>query len=302
DEQARRFGRQVRVVVVTNGTKITPTLIECFKKHDCHVNVSMDGDRETHNRQRPFGSGKPSYDALLDGIRQLSEGGIRFGVRMTAIRGESDLISGHQAMAATAAESVGICFNVYGEDATRPLRGTEYEQLLAFYRDIARRVLRGDPAAVKLATVQKQLLGITIGRRRSFNCGAGRWGWTVAPDGEAFPCHRFAGISAFSLGRVTDEGFRFRSHPMFEADAVENRLVCRDGRPGCAQCYARFLCGGGCAQIGFVNTGLISEMPTFYCKEQRLRVRAIVGALAEVLVVKHRRGEAGDQTDSDSDD
>src|SRR5207245_2276781 len=48
--------------LITNGTLLDPARIEYLKSHGIEVQVSADGDAETHDRLRVFKSGKPTME------------------------------------------------------------------------------------------------------------------------------------------------------------------------------------------------------------------------------------------------
>jgi uncharacterized protein len=281
DEKAAKYGRRPTFQLTTNGTRITESLLQCFKQHAFSIVVSMDGDREMHDRQRPMAGGSGSYDLALRGAQQLAQSGVRLGLRMTAIRGRPGIERAHRSLSSTPAEAVGFQFHIYGGDALRPLEGEERAGLFAHYRDTAHRILRGDMDAAKLVTVRDVLVDITTKHKKQYHCAAGRWSNTLTPNGDVYPCHRFVGMAEFRLGNVLDESFRFASHALFESNAVQNRVIREDGTQNCALCYAHNTCGGGCAQIAAANTGKIGELPPFFCQETRLRVQAVVRALVE---------------------
>jgi sulfatase maturation enzyme AslB (radical SAM superfamily) len=142
-EKAAKYGRRPTFQLTTNGTRNTPAILQCLKEHSFSVVVSMDGNREMHNRQRPKAGGSNSYDQVLRGAQQLSESGIKLGLRMTAIRGRPGVEKAHRSLASGPAEAVGFQFHLYGGDALRPLQGEERETLFAHYLDIAHRILSG---------------------------------------------------------------------------------------------------------------------------------------------------------------
>ena len=283
EEKAKKYGRQVRFELTTNGTLLTDAVLHCFTKHDFSIVVSMDGNRETHDRQRPLANGEGSYEQVQKAVERLSQLQVRLGVRMTAIRGRPGIIQAHSELARTPACAVGFQFHMYGSNAMLPLVGDEREALFNHSLDIARRILAGDQDAAKLVTIRDILTGIVMKGKKQYHCAAGRWASTVTPNGDVFPCHRFVGMSKFKLGNVMDEGFQFTSHAMFEHNTVKNRVLRRNGTQNCALCYAHHVCGGGCAQIAAANTGRIDELPPFYCQETRLRTQAVVRALLEKL-------------------
>ncbi len=74
---------------------------------------------------------------------------------------------------------------------------------------------------------------------RTFACGAGRWYRAVSQDGEIFPCHGLIGESRFCLGSVEITSIDHGSQKKFAPVSVQDREECAD-------CWAKFICGGGC--------------------------------------------------------
>lgn len=286
DEKASKYGRRPTFQLTTNGTRNTPEILRCLQDHGFSVVVSVDGDRATHNRQRPKAGGAESYDQVLRGVGQLRDAGVRLGVRMTAIRGRPGIEAAHRSLAQAEAEAVGFQFHMYGGDALRPFAQEERERLFAHYVAVAHAILDGDPGARKLTTIRDVLQDIATKNKKQHHCAAGRWSNTLTPNGDVYPCHRFAGMAQFLTGNVLEDGFTFASQAQFEDNTVSSRVVRRDGTQNCALCYAHNTCGGGCAQIAAANTGNIDELPPFFCQETRLRVQAAVRALVERLVAR----------------
>jgi radical SAM protein with 4Fe4S-binding SPASM domain len=243
-----------------------------------------------HDRQRPAATGKGTYDAAVRSVAAMTEEGIPVAVRMTAIRAHADFIRGHEALTRVPAAKASAQFHMYDDDARRPLQPEEESALFKHYVDVSRRILAGDPDAARLSDVGDTLVAITTKQKRQFQCGAGRWSRALTPNGDVYPCHRFAGMEAYRLGSVLDPDFTFRAYGLFEGNRMSGRHLRMDGSNNCARCYAHHVCGGGCAQIGAANTGRIGEMPTFYCQETRLRLRAAVRAI--VSAVNDRNGAA----------
>ena len=58
--------------VISNGTLFTRQIVDYFEHHNVDLIVSIDGDQETHNFQRPFADGKPTWTKIWDGISLFS--------------------------------------------------------------------------------------------------------------------------------------------------------------------------------------------------------------------------------------
>lgn len=289
EELARTCNVEMTYELTTNGTMFTDRIVDCLKRHNFSVAVSVDGDRDTHDRQRPMASGLGSYDRVMVGLERLSAAGIPFGVRMTAYRSDCALSTNHLALADTVAPVANFKFSFYGQDGARSMGDAERAHLFDHNRAVAAAILIGDEKAAKLTAIRDVLASIIGKKKREFQCGAGRWDRAVSPQGDVFPCHRFVGMSAFKLGNVLDDDFDFRPNRAFENNRMSGRHTRADGSRNCARCYAHHVCGGGCAQIGAANTGRIGELPRFYCEETRLRVQAAVRALVDAVLVKSTR-------------
>ncbi|WP_406296505.1 radical SAM protein [Embleya sp. NBC_00888] len=68
------------VSLTTNGTILTTRDLEQFVRHEVRVNVSLDGDKENHDRIRGRAG---SFERTIRGIRRMLEAGIRPTVRFT---------------------------------------------------------------------------------------------------------------------------------------------------------------------------------------------------------------------------
>jgi uncharacterized protein len=76
------------------------------------------------------------------------------------------------------------------------------------------------------------------GTHRPYPCGAGAGYFGVSADGDLAACHRFVGDAEGAMGSV-DSIDRDQ-----QARWLAERHVHR--QTPCSQCWARYLCGGGC--------------------------------------------------------
>jgi uncharacterized protein len=104
-------------------------------------------------------------------------------------------------------------------------------------REYERRVQTG--ARYPFANLVSAMKEIGKGTHRPYPCGAGAGYLGVSADGELAACHRFVGDPQGGLGSLAtgiDQGR--------QAAWLHERHVHRQAP--CTQCWARYLCGGGC--------------------------------------------------------
>jgi len=61
----------VMLAVQTNGTLFTEKNLDILRRHQVRVGVSVDGSRDTHNRERVRHNGRGTYDDVLHGVTRL---------------------------------------------------------------------------------------------------------------------------------------------------------------------------------------------------------------------------------------
>jgi uncharacterized protein len=69
--QAR--GVRMSVNVITNGLLLTPEMVDRLNAFGLNgVKITLDGDRDTHNRMRPLRGGQGTFDRILHNVRQIA--------------------------------------------------------------------------------------------------------------------------------------------------------------------------------------------------------------------------------------
>jgi uncharacterized protein len=102
-------------------------------------------------------------------------------------------------------------------------------------------------------------------------CGAGCGYAAVGPDGTVYACHR-EGPSR--IGHL-DSGI----HEAARAAWADNRLY---ARRGCMECWARWLCGGGCRIDSLERSGDISVPEAASCVFKRTFAEEAVWLISEL--------------------
>lgn len=69
------FDPQVELVlgIQTNGVLLDPEWISLLANYNCSIGISLDGERQIHDRARPDKRGRPTYDRVVRGLRMLQQ-------------------------------------------------------------------------------------------------------------------------------------------------------------------------------------------------------------------------------------
>src|SRR2546428_4383909 len=69
--QARHVPMYVNII--TNGLLLTPAVVDRMVPFGLNgVKITLDGDRETHNRMRPLRGGQGTLDRIVENLRQVA--------------------------------------------------------------------------------------------------------------------------------------------------------------------------------------------------------------------------------------
>lgn len=242
-ERAARRGVTLSFSITTNGTLLTEGDADFFEEFGFAVTVSLDGPREVHDGQRPFKSGKGSFDRIMENLAPLLSRQRRMQVsaRVTVTPANLTLRRTLDQFVEAGFHSVGFSPMLSAPGGAGEMRAEDLEVMLAEMidcgREFERRALAGEryPFANMLNAIRE----IQRGTHRPYPCGAGAGYLGVSADGDLAACHRFVGDAEGAMGSL-DTGIDARKRTIWLAERhVHTQEPCRD-------CWARYLCGGGC--------------------------------------------------------
>ena len=66
-------GVQMQINVITNGLLLTPDVVDRLQPYGLNgFKITLDGDRDTHNRMRPLRGGQGTFDRIISNIRKIA--------------------------------------------------------------------------------------------------------------------------------------------------------------------------------------------------------------------------------------
>lgn len=244
---ARQQGRlkdvQVNFSLTTNGTLLKDDDADFFEQHGFAITISLDGIGSQHNQLRPLKGGAGTYDTIIANIQPLlaRQRNMQVSARVT-------VTPANMALAATLQEFIDMGFHSVGfspllrssngrgemsrEDLEKMLQGMINCGLL-FEQHVIRQ------QRFPFLNMINALKEIAKGTHRPYPCGAGAGYMGVSADGELSACHRFVNEPAGNMGNLSSG---------INANLQNNWLSSRHvhQQEPCHQCWARYLCGGGC--------------------------------------------------------
>jgi uncharacterized protein len=268
-------GVSMNISIITNGLLLTPEVVDRLEPFGLRgVKITLDGDRDTHNRMRPLRGGQGTFDRIIENVRRVA-GRVRI-----AIGGNFDESS---------VESYPALLKFLSEQ--------DFADKLAKvnFKPVIRTETRTPKGALTLTPVNadgKPLGGtcmsndgagkVKLGGTACDSCGFGeeemsylreetkRHGFptpdgvhngpchvhmkhahTIGPDGSLYACPGFTGDLGLSTGHVDDRSDTFREEMRGKFDRLDPWKECGD-------CAFIPVCAGGClvashTQLGDMN-------------------------------------------------
>ena len=72
-ESCRIRGVRMIINIITNGLLLTPAIVDRLAPLGLNgIKVTLDGDRDTHNKMRPLRGGQGTFDKILQNVRQVA--------------------------------------------------------------------------------------------------------------------------------------------------------------------------------------------------------------------------------------
>ena len=276
-EQGAKAGKKFLFTTTTNALLLNDETIEFFNEEMENVVLSLDGRKEVHDAIRKSINGKGTFDLIIDKIKKFISlrGNKSYYVRGTFTAKNLDFGKDVLFIADQGVDSISmepVVTDIPDLQITNehlPRIKEEYENLCDAYLE---RLASGQ--GFNFFHFNIDLEGGPCLSKRVSACGAGNEYFSVTPNGDLYPCHQFAGDKNFRMGSVFDGIERPEIREKFKNSCVFTRKKCEN-------CFAKFICSGGCSANNYHFNGDIDEPYQTTCEMMKKRVECAMHILAE---------------------
>ncbi|MDR2044602.1 MAG: radical SAM protein [Clostridium sp.] len=244
--------------MTTNGTLLSPDMLPTLGRLD-ELSVSIDGEEDTHDRNRTFPDRKGTYGMVSGNIKALLAVCPHVTGRMTLTPHTYETAyAGFLHLLSLGLRKVEMELDFRDPSWTESMIAGYLEQLKKVADEVSRRKRAG-------ASLDVPLLGFARGKTRNAVCGGGRSSFVIAPNGEVYPCLMSVSEKRFLLGNV---GGQISGEVLAELSKMG-----RTENPACAGCARYDYCRSArCKLINYLCTGDYLMPNPVLCAEERLSV------------------------------
>jgi uncharacterized protein len=242
--EAAARGAGIGFTMTTNATLLLPEDIELFQDYRFTITVSIDGLQATHDRLRPFASGKGSFDRVQENVRRLlSTPGRSFQVlaRVTVTPENLDLPEIMTGLLEMGFDGIMFSPMLSAPSGKEEMQAADLDKLLDQLIQCGERFLQElrQDRILPFTNVIKTLQRIHRHTRDQYPCGAGGGYMAVSAEGDLYACHRFVNDEEGRMGSV-----RQGVDPAKQTRWLHDRHLANQS--ACITCWARHLCSGSC--------------------------------------------------------
>jgi len=266
--KAKDCEKQIHFDMTTNGILFTNESLIFCRDHGIKFLVSIDGDRDSHDKHRRTFSGEGSFDILDAKLPMMKSYQPWLGARMTI----------HPDTLARLAQNVEFLVRKgINQFIISPVEGVDWpeESLLAYERELVKVIsfyeeqkALGTP--IRITFFEEAEDGDFFKKGWMWGCRAGRYSLTISPEGEILPCSKMIGPP--DLKRLCRLGTLEEGITNLALRLQLTGLIPTE-REKCMACEFAKSCTGGCFALNYLETGNLFNPGDFTCKFAKISNR-----------------------------
>lgn len=279
-EIARERGVTLRQSVTTNGTLLTKERVRELGELDFYVGLSIDGNREAHEANRPTMNGKSSFDDVVRGLDLLLEAGRSFEtISVVTPSSVAEFGASVEELFARGVPRVSVnpCYEAVWTD--EHIDAWEHGFLAAL--GVVAKWLRSGRLISFSPFDAKVIARIKGGLAATDACSLGERFFAVSPVGNLYPCERLVAEDEdvqYRIGHV-DTGLDLPGVRAMRANMPEHHAT----NDECSSCEEAHRCAAFCACANLAETGKAGVAGGVQCWFERTTM-ALADQLAEAMM------------------
>jgi uncharacterized protein len=242
-EQGGKHDKIFKFTITTNGILLSDDKIDYINKHMQNVVLSLDGRREINDRIRKTVNNQGTYDIIMPKFKKTVEkrGNNEYYLRGTYTKYNLDFYEDVKHVASEGFKSISFEPVVSAPTDAYAITEEDIEEIKKSYNKLAIDYLNQEQEGLdyEFFHFSLDLEQGPCAYKRISGCGAGNDYIAVTPKGEIFPCHQFVGQDEFLIGYLDGR----KVNPNIREEFRKANLTHKDD---CKECWAKYLCGGGC--------------------------------------------------------
>ena len=279
-EQGAKVGKKFLFTTTTNALLLNDETIEFFNAEMENVVLSLDGRKEVNDAIRKTVNGKGTFDFIVEKIKKFISlrGTKSYYVRGTFTAKNLDFSKDVLFIADQGVDSISM-EPVVTEIPELQIRAEHLPTIEREYEELCEKYLERHEKGegFNFFHFNIDLEGGPCLSKRVSACGAGNEYFSVTPNGDLYPCHQFAGDENFRMGSVSEGIIKPQLREKFKNSCLFTRKKCEN-------CFAKFICSGGCSANNYHFNGDIDEPYETTCAMMKKRVECAM----HILVAKKR--------------
>jgi uncharacterized protein len=258
NDLALKKGVTTSFAVITNGTLLNDKSLGILTAIKANVTVSIDGPPETHDLARPQKNGEGSSKAVLAGLNKLLERKAELGkITLHAVfsRKNLEVEKAYRFFTEFNADVYEFTFDVTESDSEankRFIAEMSHVAELAYERG-------GETELRKIILFDRYFAALDQQTRTENHCGTGKSLLSIDSNNKLYACPLDVGHKNEIVGDKD-------SINQTALDKLQGSLIEKNN---CQNCWARFLCGGGCLFVHKSLTGNKHKKHVSFCERTR---------------------------------
>lgn len=274
--EAAKLGKRFLFTTTTNALLLDDETIQFFNEEMENVVLSLDGRKEVNDAVRKTVNGKGSFDIVIEKIKKFvrARGDKHYYVRGTFTAKNLDFSKDVLFLADQGFDSLSV-EPVVTDIPELEIKREHLPQIEREYEALCDEYIKREEEGkgFNFFHFNVDLEGGPCLEKRVSACGAGNEYFSVVPNGDIYPCHQFAGEEKWKMGNV----FEGKLDPAIRAQFAES---CLFTRKKCGDCFAKFICSGGCNANNYHFNGDINEPYEITCAMMKKRIECAMRVLA----------------------